>query len=270
VVLWVIAVAATLASAVWQRMTGPTYPVRIRSEVTGLAVSGKLLRTQTVDTTVPIRLQAADGLDAEVRWRRWPSDDPWQTVPLVRDGTQLVGVLPGQPVKAAKIEYAVRITNGQGESLTYPARLRFKGAVPKPILFVHIFAMFFGMLFSLRAGLEALVRGPRLRWQTAATLLCLGAGGLLLGPIVQRHAFDAFWTGWPVGEDLTDNKLAVAVAFWAIAAWQQRRGRRVWSVVAAAVTFVIFVIPHSVHGSTHDWETGQQIQAALRAFLPLG
>lgn len=268
IVLWIIAVVVTLASAVWQRMSGPTYPVHVDSEVGGLTVTGKLLRTQSIETGVPVSLAAESGLTAEVRWRRWPSDDPWQTVPLSRDGDRLVGELPGQPAKAAKIEYQLHVTDGKGNSATYPVRLRFKGAVPKPILFVHIFAMFFGMLFSLRAGLEAVVRGPALRGQTIVTLLCLGVGGLLLGPIVQRFAFDAYWTGWPVGEDLTDNKLAVAVLFWAIAFWQQRRGRLVWSVVAAAVTFAIFVIPHSLHGSTHDYETGQHIQAALQRWLP--
>jgi len=267
--LWGVAFVVTLGSAVWQKTTGPSYPVRVNSEVGGLAVAGKLPRTQTIDTPVSISLEAAAGLSAEVRWRRWPSDDPWQTVPFGREGDRLVGELPGQSVKAAKIEYEVRITDGGDSSATYPTRLRFKGAVPLPILVVHIFAMFFGMLFSLRAGLEALVRGPGLVRQTVVTLLCLGVGGLLLGPIVQRYAFDAFWTGWPVGEDLTDNKLAVAVLFWALAFWQQRRDRFVWSVVAAVVTFVIFIIPHSLHGSTHDWESGQQIQAALRLYFPL-
>ena len=268
-ILWVIAVVVTLASAVWQRVTGPTYPVRIDAEVQGLAVSGKLMRSQTVDTPVPVELAAEAGLRGEVRWRRWPSEDPWQTVPLVREGERLVGELPGQAVKAAKIEYVVEVSAGEEPGVRYPTRLRFKGAVPTPILIVHVCAMFFGMLFSLRAGLEALVRGPALRWQIVVTLLCLGVGGMLLGPIVQRHAFDAYWTGWPVGEDLTDNKLALAVAMWAIALWQQRRGRPGWSVAAAVVTFLIFVIPHSLHGSTHDWESGEHIQAALLRWRPL-
>ena len=242
--------------------------MKVDAEVHGLAVSGKLMRSQTVDTPVSVELDAADGLEGEVRWRRWPSDDPWQTVPLVRDGARLVGELPGQSVKAAKIEYAVSVGTNDADRITYPTRLRFKGAVPTPVLVVHIFAMFFGMLFSLRAGLEALVRGGALRWQTTVTLLCLGVGGLMLGPIVQRYAFDAYWTGWPIGEDLTDNKLAVAVLFWALAAWQERRGRLWPSMVAAVVTFVIFIIPHSLHGSTHDWESGQQIQAAVARWLP--
>ena len=96
VTLWVVAVLVTLASVVWQRMTGPTYPLNVESTVGGLAVSGELLRTRTIDTTVPVELEAEAGITGEVQWRRWPSDAAWQTVPLVRDGDQLVGELPGQ------------------------------------------------------------------------------------------------------------------------------------------------------------------------------
>ncbi len=264
--LWLVAVVVTVGSAVWQRMTGPTYPLRVDASVAEVTVRGKLPRSQTIGAPVAIDLEAPAPLTGEVRWRRWPTDDPWQAVAMQRDGDRLVAELPGQAVKAAKIEYRVAITDGRGSTVTVPSRARFKGAVPGPILGVHVFAMFFGMLLSLRAGLEALVRGPRLAALTAGTLVLLGVGGLMLGPIVQRYAFDAYWTGWPVGEDLTDNKLALAVLFWAIALWRVRRGGRDgpgWAVAAAVVTFVIFVVPHSLHGSTHDWETGEHIQAAL-------
>ena len=269
IALWILAVLVTLGSAVWQRMTGPTYPVRVKETVGGVEVKARFPRSATIDEAVVFEAAAAAPLEGSIEWRRWPTEDPWQTVTMVREGEVLRGEVPGLPHKAAKIEYRVRLRDGAGGRLMIPARLRFKGAVPTPVLIVHILAMFLGMLFSLRAGLEALARGPALGWQTAVTLVCLGAGGLMLGPVVQKYAFDAYWTGWPIGEDLTDNKLAVAVLFWAVAAWQQRRGRRWWSVTAAVVTFVIFVVPHSLHGSTHDWETGEHIQAAVRAWWPL-
>lgn len=269
VVLWVVAVVVTLGSAFWQRVTGPSYPVRVRTVVGESEVKGRLSRSSVIDEIVRIDLAAASDLEGSVQWRRWPTDDPWQTVPLQRENDRLVGEIPGQSRKAAKIEYQVHLSDTSGNSLTIPARLRFKGAVPWPVLAVHILAMFTGMLFSLRAGIEALVRGPALLRQTVVTLVCLGCGGLMLGPVVQRYAFDAYWTGWPVGEDLTDNKLALAVLFWVIAAWRQRRGERVWAVVAAVVTFAVFVVPHSLHGSTHDWETGAHIQASLARWWPL-
>ena len=270
-VLWAIALVLTVGSAVWQRLTGPTHPRRIAAEVVGLEVAGRLIRSQTVGHEVPIKLRAAPGLQGEARWRRWPGEDhPWHTVLLRRDGDHLIGELPAQTATAARIAYEVRLIAPGGEHVTIATRLRFKGAVPGVVLGVHIAAMFLGMLLSARTGLEALARGPRLVPLATATLICLGIGGLLLGPVVQKHAFDAYWTGWPIGEDLTDNKLAVAVLFWLLAAWQARHGRRGWAVAASVVTFVIFVIPHSLHGSTHDWEPGRHIHAAVRSWRGLG
>jgi len=268
-VLWGVAVLVTLFSAGWQKRSGPTYPVSVDEVVGGEALTGELPRSWTVGDPVHIELSSTADLSGEVEWRRWPTGDEWERVAFVKEGDVLVAELPAQTKKAAKIEYRVRVSDGAADELRYSTRLRFKGAVPGAILVVHILAMFLGMLFSLRAGMEAVVKGDGLRWQTIVTLICLGGGGLLLGPIVQRYAFDAYWTGWPVGEDLTDNKLALAVLFWAIALWQQTRGRWVWSVVAAVVTFVIFMVPHSLHGSTHDWETGEHIQAMVQRFWPL-
>jgi hypothetical protein len=80
-------------------------------------------------------------------------------------------------------------------------------------------------------------------------------GGLALGPVVQKYAFDAYWTGWPFGQDLTDNKTAAAFLAW-LAAWRYapRSEHPVrWVVGAALITLAVFLIPHSVLGSQLDY-----------------
>ena len=274
---WVLAVVLTVVSVLWQRASGPSYPVRFHEDLPGLIVSGKLLRTQNTDQTLPVRVRvsprdgqsgAAADLTAVVLWRRFPTADPWQTVPMQRDGEQLTAELPPQP-PAGKIEYAVRFEQG-GQTVQIPsvtgAVARFKGAVPFAVLAVHVFVMFFGMLWSTRAGLEALFGGDALGRHALIALVLLVIGGLFFGPIVQKYAFGVYWSGWPLGEDLTDNKLAVAILAWTLAYWRIRAGRpdpaagRGWAVAAMLVVFVIFSIPHSLHGSTLDYETMEQIQ----------
>jgi hypothetical protein len=90
---------------------------------------------------------------------------------------------------------------------------------------------------------------------TWITVIFLAIGGLVLGPIVQKYAFDAYWTGWPFGHDLTDNKSLVAFIFWVIAlvVLFRTRENRTWPVVAAIVTFIVFLIPHSMLGSEIDY-----------------
>ena len=101
-----------------------------------------------------------------------------------------------------------------------------------------------------------------------ATLGMLALGGLVLGPLVQKAAFGAYWTGWPFGHDLTDNKMAVAVLAWAIAALGMRAGRsgRVAILAAFAVTLVVFAIPHSTWGSELDWS---RIEGVADVTIPL-
>ncbi len=271
VLLWTLAVVLTMASAVYQRMTGPTYPVRFAGELGAMTVKGKLLRTQVIgqDLPVTVRVQGAGEIGGVVSWRRFPTQDAWQEIPLRREGDTLVAALPAQAKMASKIEYHVRLEGG-GQTLRVPAReaavARFKGAIPLPVLLVHILVMFLGMACSLRTGFEALARGPRLPRLAVTTLVILAIGGLILGPLLQKYAFGVFWAGWPLGEDLTDNKLAVTVLAWALAVWQLRRGSRGrwWAVAATVVTFVIFMIPHSLHGSTLDYDSGEQIHALAK------
>jgi len=80
-------------------------------------------------------------------------------------------------------------------------------------------------------------------------------GGLMLGPIVQRFAFGAYWTGWPYGHDLTDNKTLIAFLAWltaTILAWR-RANTRLAVTLGWVVMMGIFLIPHSARGSQLDW-----------------
>ncbi len=256
--LWLAAIALTVGSAAWQRRTGPTYPLRGTVKLGGEEIAYRLLRSQNTGADLPVRIRASAAVTGDVLWRRYPSEEPLRRQELVRHGDELTGDLPAQPA-AGKLEYYVHLTNGL-ESVELPPQIalprqgavaRFKGAVPAYVLAPHIAAMFFGMLFSNAAALSALARRDQARRQAWVAFVLLAVGGLLLGPAVQKYAFDAWWTGWPFGHDLTDNKTAVAVAAWGIALLRTRGGRsaRVAIVVAALVTMAVFIVPHSMFGS---------------------
>lgn len=263
--LWTIAWFLTLGSAVWQRTSGPTYPVRLRATVGGAQIKAKLLKSNSITSGLPVVVTAPDpAVSGVVVWRRFPTDDPWRDVPLAREGDRLVATLPAQPM-AGKLSYRVvlRRDNPAGGEATVatlpeggPVVARFKGDVPLPLLLVHVAVIFAAMLWSARAGVEALARGPSLQRHVAAATLLMFAGGLILGPLVQKAAFAAYWTGWPFGRDLTDNKVAVAMLFWLVAWWRARgesRDARGWALAASFVTLVIFLVPHSLFGSQFDY-----------------
>jgi hypothetical protein len=255
--IWVFSVIFTLAIAVYQRMTGPTYPVRGSVVIDGQKVTYRLIRTWDGQEGAPITIVTPDtAVKGELKLRRFKSYDPWQVQQMVRYGDTLRGYLPHQP-PAGKVMYEVTLVkNNTSYPLTeHPAVLRYKGAVPPYVLIPHIFIIFFAMIFSTLTGLMALAKMQHTYVYAWLTVITLMAGGMILGPIVQKFSFGAYWTGWPFGHDLTDNKSLVAFILWIVALIVLHRNRlnRLWPALAALVMLVVFLIPHSVLGSEIDY-----------------
>ena len=278
IIVWLIVLVATYGFLKWQRASGPTNPKQIHGALGDLVIDDQLLRTSTIDADLPVSIRVAapdepapDGLEAYVVWRRYPTADPWSRDALVYEQGYVKGALPRQPM-AGKIEYHVEFVRA-GQTLVLPADenavARFKGSVPPVILLLHVTCMILGMLFSTGAGLEGLTNGGGLKTLSRLAFAFLFVGGLILGPLVQKYAFDALWTGWPLGEDWTDNKLAVGALVWLVAMWRTRKATATnpagkWFAVAAMVVIlVVYSIPHSIHGSTYDYETGEHIQVMM-------
>jgi ABC-type multidrug transport system fused ATPase/permease subunit len=118
------------------------------------------------------------------------------------------------------------------------------------------------MLLSTVAGLFAYFKLPKYQLYGSIAFFTLIVGGMIFGPLVQKFAFSAFWTGVPFGWDLTDNKTLIAVIFWTIAYFTNRKNEKpIWIIVAAIVLLVIFSIPHSMLGSELDYSSGNIIEA---------
>jgi len=257
VLLWIIAVLITLGSAYYQRATGPNHPAKGKVSFSGKVIRFKLLRSEIVNNDAPVRLNVSDAaISGFVQFCRYKSHDDWSTIPLRREEGILKAELPHQP-PAGKLMYLVHLTkNGETVSLTgdEPVILRYNGPVPSYFLIPHIFLMFLAMLFSNAAALHALdPRGRSYRYMLI-TIVLFFIGGMILGPVVQKYAFGAFWTGIPFGYDLTDNKTLIAMIGWLFAWFMNRKGRdgRIWIICAAILMLVIFLIPHSVLGSEID------------------
>jgi ABC-type transport system involved in cytochrome c biogenesis permease subunit len=119
--------------------------------------------------------------------------------------------------------------------------------------------MFISMLFGMRVLLELLTKGDRSEYLAKVVTISILIGGLILGPIVQKYAFGAYWTGWPFGHDLTDNKTLIAFIVWVIAFFVLRKNpkNRFWPVFAALITLLVFAVPHSMFGSEFDYAAGE-------------
>jgi hypothetical protein len=257
-ILWIIAFLLTAASAVYQRMTGPTYPVSGMTYLGGRAIAFRLERSHGGATDAPVMLPVDDpSITGTVRWKRYNTGDAWTDLPMEHRDRSLVAALPHQP-PGGKLEYAVELSAGGEHAVVPPGPpvvIRFRGNVPLAVLIPHVLAMFLAMLFSTRTGLEVIRPAPSYPRLLAWTLGLLFVGGLMLGPLMQWYAFGAWWTGWPLGTDLTDNKTAIAFLGWAIAALGHRKSPRpkVWIAGAAILLLVVYMIPHSMFGTELDY-----------------
>ena len=259
VLLWVLAFFLTIAVIFYQRMTGPTHPIKGSEYIDGNAVSYKLLRSYTSFELLPVEVKAANnGITGFVKYKRYKSNDAWTEIKMIREGEILTTGLPGQP-SAGKIEYLISLNYGEdkvilNKGMTIVAR--FKDSVPSVFLITHIFFMIFSFLFAIRTGLEALRKKGNYVWMVNWTLGIVFVGGMILGPVVQKYAFGDFWTGIPFGTDLTDNKTLFAFVFWIVAFFLKRKSK--WWVFAATIMMIIvYLIPHSTLGSELDYSTGK-------------
>jgi hypothetical protein len=259
--LWVVAFLVTMLLALFQRTTGPSYPKRGAVAVPdGQEIQYRLPRSNNGRETIRVTVPAPEPAPrAILSWRRFPTNEDYSEISMIRNADgDFEAEIPHQPA-AGKVEYRVYFEDSSGMT-SIPGDetvvARFRASVPANILIPHILTMFVSMLVSTRALLEVLrPAAPRAAGLILAAMGLLVVGGLILGPMVQKAAFGAYWTGWPVGHDLTDNKTLIAFIAWlpATIIALRRVPTRLVVVAGWIVMMGIFLIPHSMRGSELDW-----------------
>jgi hypothetical protein len=228
VLLWIIAFLITFSAAIYQRMTGPTHPLRGKVMLNDTEIAFRLERDPetTSDYEVKVKVPQTE-ITGTLLYKRHKTDDPWTKMTMVREDDFLAGSIPKQP-SAGKMEYKIFLAS-KGKEISLSGEksviIRFKDPVPGVILILHIIIIFLAMMFSTRAGIEALNPKGNPRKLVFWTIGLLIVGGFILGPVVQKYAFGAFWTGFPFGSDLTDNKILIAMIGWIAALIAGRRGK---------------------------------------------
>ena len=283
-VLWFLAFIITVGAAYYQRKTGPTYPKRVDVTLNNATVELKFVRSIGLDERPEVKIGLPDTtVKAMLFYKRFRSDDNYKesefkykaypvksflmnNVFRITEEKGLFADIPMQPA-AGKLQYYVELTDSNGTISLFkndPVVIRFKGSVPGFILAPHILLMFLAMLFSTLAGLMSIIRYPLYKKYAVWTLVLLLAGGMILGPLVQKFAFGELWTGVPFGWDLTDNKTLIAFLFWILAVRMNRKkDRPVYTVLAAIVLLIVYSIPHSLFGSELNYTTGQVTQGLI-------
>lgn len=258
ILLWIIAFALTLLTAAYQRMTGPTYPITGEVKFDEKIIKYSLDRSHGGKDDHLIKIKTDDPeIKGLILWKRFKTSDDWTNDSFKYQNGYLTALLPHQ-APAGKLIYKISLIKNDKTILLndgYPIVIRFKGDVPIFIIIPHVILIFLAMLFSTRTGLEFFNKEPNYKKLALWTFSFLILGGMIFGPIMQKYAFDAFWTGVPFGVDLTDNKTLIAVIGWIIAlvAMKKSTNPKRWIIFASVLMFIVYLIPHSVLGSELDY-----------------
>lgn len=272
ILLWSLAVILALCAMIYQRSTGPTYEFKGELMYAGEAYDYELLRSQETTAGAKIELPYLEDANysATLNYKRYQTDDAYTALEFQRDeDARFTAQLPVQPA-AGKMEYYIT-GSIDGEEFNIPAKgeesivLRYKDPVSDAILIPHVVMMILVIICGIRAGLSALFdQGSMRRWSVVA-LIAMTIGGMVFGPMVQKSAFGEYWTGFPFGGDLTDNKTLIMWVAWAlalaVAGFKPKKKEnisRAAVLVAAVVMTVVYLIPHSMGGSTLDYDKVDQ------------
>lgn len=268
--LWFLAFILAASAMIYQRATGPTYPMKVTVEHDIVA---KLIRTHesTGDATVelPVLQNKEHPPSATLYFKRFKTSDEFTALPMqareTDDDYQLEADLPKQPA-AGKLEYYIE-AEIDGKQRRFPENpatnvvIRFKDPVPDGVLIPHVTLMIFSILLGMRSGLAALFAPYNMRQLAWMTLCGMTVGGMILGPFVQKYAFGEYWTGFPLGGDWTDNKMLFMFLAWVFACSviglnpkkKTTTVGRVAVFTATIVMTVCYLIPHSMGGSELDY-----------------
>lgn len=285
ILLWTLAVAMMLFAVIYQRRTGPTYPRRGEVTIGQQEFSYRLIRSEytSKDAEVLLPEMGAD-ITAVVYWKRYKTADEFRALPMVAtevEGKKVrVAALPRQPA-AGKLEYYLILQTPEGERRIPETVedgkhenvvIRFKDDVPAALLIAHVTFMFFSVLIGMRTGLAALVAEHSMRSLAWITFIGMTLGGMILGPFVQKYAFGEYWTGFPWGYDLTDNKMLIMWVVWLLACStiglrpkKKEMPGRIMVLAATLIMMVVYLVPHSLRGSELDYSKLEQGTSAKDA-----
>ena len=256
-ICWLLAVIITLALSIYQRRTGPTNPLRVTIELNGESYPAKLPRSGVRHDEIVSLKGLPSCTKAQIHYRRYPTSDGYTTEDFSWNGSELQAALPVQPV-AGKLQYYITV-GGEDYPADIPILIRFRNDVPAGVLLPHILFMFAAMLFAVYTFLLVITRKEYRRW-LKITACILFIGGFILGPLVQHVAFGPWWTGFPIGTDLTDNKTLISFLFFVAALASLKWKHNKWIVALAVLVMIaVFTIPHSKNGSEYDYAAQQMV-----------
>ncbi len=174
ILFWFLAFFIIIFSAIYQRITGPTYPLKGKTELDGELIKYKFERSHSSNKNYLIEIKVDSNVEGSLFWGRYNFDEDFNKVSMI-NGNALIAEIPKQP-PAGKIEYFIELKENNKKVFLPENKtvvIKFKGDVPGLILIPHVLMMFLSMLFSNRAAFEYSGKTSRVKIYSLLTIITL-------------------------------------------------------------------------------------------------
>ena len=269
----IFALLITLSAVYYQWLTDSTTPVTTTLNTGIQKFPLEFKRTHVGSNDCPVIFRISDiTVTGVLFYRKFPEQDEMKKVEMKREGDNLVAYLPKQP-RGNEIEYYFSFEKSGTivmDGANAPIVVRFRGDVPDIAMIPYILLMLLSMVLSNVTGIYALFRINTYKYWAAATFVALAVGGLVLGPVVQKYAFNELWSEVPLGLNVSNNKTLIVIFAWLVALVMiQHKRAFFWVFLASLITFALFLFPHGLFVDQLSNETGKMIQERVLPFMQL-
>jgi hypothetical protein len=191
IILWIGAFVIAFLFGFWNRFSSPEYPVTGSFGINMKSVTYKFDKVYRGNDNYKIVIKTElDSLNGKIFWRRLNNNSPWHEGKMIFANGTLSGEIPNQQ-PLTFVEYKVKLRQNQ-EINNLPKNgnitLKFLAKVPSSIMGFYYFTLFFGLMFSIRTGLDYFNENQRIKKLSLFTIMIWIANVMVFNPV--KHSYE--------------------------------------------------------------------------------
>ena len=191
IILWIGAFVITFLFGFWNRFSSPEYPFTGSFGINMKSVTYKFDKVYRGNDNYKIIIKTElDSLNGEIFWRKNIKNSPWHEEKMIFSSETLSGEIPNQqPITF--IEYKVKVWQNQ-KIYNLPRSgsmiLKYLAKVPPSIMNFYYFTLFFGLMFSVRTGLDYFNEKQKIKKLSLFTIMIWIANVMVFNPV--KHSYE--------------------------------------------------------------------------------
>ena len=244
-ILWISAFVITFLAGFLQNRLSENYPISGSFGIDGKEMGYKLDKVYYGINDYKFYITTEiEGIKGKLDWKELNSDN-WNFSDLIDNTHIIIGTIPHQK-PLTRIEYLIRLPYNNKQYTILPGNksvtITFLGNVPASVNFYFLFTLFGGIILAIRTGLEYFNSPGKIKTLTIFTLIFFAVNAFAFQPLKRTDELGMIGKGAvPINEIFPLSSVLLFVT-WVVATALifNTRKNRVWALIAAVITILIF------------------------------